>query len=240
MILAMNTLKNCVKLCMPPILLLAKQKLFNTERVTAISLGASPDKQDVELYWDEKYAEILETWGKDTVWNEVQLLFSGLSGRVLDIACGTGPTIKILNQMPDLDVHGFDLSDVLIERAKGKGILGNKLKVADATKACYTKGEFDYSFSIGSIEHFTEDGIDLFLKNAAYYTRHYSFHMLPANMNGLDKGWEKTSQSYFNNSISWWLKKFEPHFAKVHVVDSAWSALDQKGKWLICKCHNHV
>lgn len=236
----MKNLTNCLKLCIPPILLIGKQKLFNPERVKAISLGNCPTEQNVELYWDEKYAELLESWGKDTVWNEIQLIFCGLSGRVLDIACGTGSTIAILNKSSDLDIHGFDLSDILIRRAKNKGIIHEKLKVADATQVCYLRKEFDYSFSIGSIEHFTENGIDLFLKNAAYYTRRYSFHMLPVNTNGIDKGWEKTSQSYFNNSTNWWLKKFEPHFAEVRVVNSAWAALDQKGIWLICKCHERV
>jgi len=233
-------IKKYAKLCIPPILLLAKQKCFTTTKSIVISLGDRPVEQDVELYWNEEYADILEKWGEGTVWQEVQLLFAGLKGRVLDIACGTGPTIEILSRLSGLDVHGFDLSDVLIRRAKEKGISPDKLRVADATLRCYAAKEFDYSYSIGSIEHFTEEGIDLFLQNAAYYTRRYSFHMLPVNVNGIDKGWEKTSQSYFNNSVEWWLNKFRPHFADIRVVASGWSALDQQGKWFVCRCRDYV
>ena len=235
-----DAFKKYAKLCIPPIILLAKQKLFTTTKSLVISLGDRPVEQDVELYWNEEYADILEKWGEGTVWQEVQLLFAGLEGRVLDIACGTGPTIEVLSRLSGLDVHGFDLSDVLIRRAVEKGILPHKLKVADATLRCYAAKEFDYSYSIGSIEHFTEGGIELFLQNAAYYTSRYSFHMLPVNINGIDKGWEKTSQSYFNNSVEWWLTKFRPHFVDISVVDSAWSALDQQGKWFVCKCRDNV
>ncbi len=231
------TLKAIAKSLIPPILLTARTKLLSRPKSLVRSLGQSPDKQDTDLYWDENYADVLENWGRDTVWQEIQLLFSGLRGRVLDIACGTGPTIDILNKFPGLEVHGFDLSDVLIRRAIAKGISADRVRVGDATNAIYGDGEFDYSFSIGSIEHFTEDGITKFLANAARYTKRYSFHMLPANKNGVNKGWEKTSQSYFNNSVAWWMEKFSPHFKEVIVVDSAWAALDQKGKWFICHCN---
>ncbi|MDX2045552.1 MAG: class I SAM-dependent methyltransferase [Chitinophagaceae bacterium] len=230
----MSKMKEYVKLLVPPVFLHLKRKLNSGNSFKALSLGERPDKQDIDLYWDESYANVLEEWGKDNVWIEIELIFSTLKGKVLDIACGTGPTIQILNRNPNLEVHGFDISDLLIKRAIQKGILESRLKVADATKISYAENEFDYSFSIGSIEHFTEEGIDLFIRNSAYYTREYSFHMLPANRDGKDKGWEKTEQSYFNNSVRWWMKKFEKHFSDIKVIDSTWAALDQQGKWFVC------
>jgi len=226
--------KRFIKLFLPPILLKLNQKIKSDNSLKAISLGDRPAKQDIDLYWDEQYANVLEEWGKGTVWIEIELIFATLKGKVLDIACGTGPTIEVLNKYADLELHGFDISDLLINRAIQKGIQKGRLKVADATKICYSQNEFDYSYSIGSIEHFTEEGIDLFLQNAAYYTKEYSFHMLPANKDGIDKGWEKTEQSYFNNSVDWWMKIFKRHFSDIRVVDSTWAALDQQGKWFIC------
>jgi ubiquinone/menaquinone biosynthesis C-methylase UbiE len=231
-----GNLKNILKQILPPIVINARRKLMsNPKGMKAVSLGKTSDKQDLDLYWDEDYANVLEEWGRGTVWTEIELIFSTLQGKVVDIACGTGPTIEILNKNRQLEVHGFDISDLLIERAKKKGILSERLKVADATLKVYEENEFDYSFSIGSIEHFTEEGIDLFIKNAAFYTKQFSFHMLPANMNDIDKGWEKTSQSYFNNSVNWWMGFFTKYFSSVYVVDSTWAALDQQGKWFICK-----
>ena len=171
-------IKEIVRQLLPPIILSTRRKLLtNSKGIVAISLGKTTDKQDLDLYWDENYADVLEEWGKGTVWNEVQLIFSSLEGSVLDIACGTGPTIEILNGNKNLEVHGFDISDLLIERAKKKGILSDRLKVADATWTTYDEDRFDYSFSIGSIEHFTEEGIDLFLKNAAFYTKKHGIRI---------------------------------------------------------------
>src|SRR5262249_5795990 len=96
-------------------------------------------------------------------------------------------------------------------------------------------GEFDYSYSIGSIEHFTLEGIHAFLGNAAHYTKDTSFHMLPVNRDGLDRGWEKTEQSYFNNSVAWWTDIFRRHFSDVTILDSTWAGLDQRGKWFVCR-----
>ena len=59
-----------------------------------------------------------------------------------------------------------DISDFLINKAKQKGIPSEKLVVCDATKLKYKENSFDYSFSIGSLEHFTEDQIEKFLISA--------------------------------------------------------------------------
>src|SRR5690349_17908582 len=107
---AMNsTTKKYIKLFLPPILFKMRQKMNNGKAFKAVSLGERPDKQDIDLYWDESYANVLEEWGKDTVWIEIELMFSTLKGKVLDIACGTGPTIEILGKNPNLEVHGFDI-----------------------------------------------------------------------------------------------------------------------------------
>jgi len=196
---------------------------------------ATPRVQDLDIYWDADFADELEAWGRNTVWPEVDLLFAALEGKVLDIACGTGQAMTVLGRNGNLDVYGFDISERLIDRALGKGIPASRLEVADATVRSYAENEFDYSCSIGSIEHFTEDGIHRVLANAAYYTRHYSFHMLPVNRDGLDRGWEKTKQSYFNNSVEWWQSMFRPHFAEVTVFGSSWAGLDQIGKWFVCR-----
>jgi SAM-dependent methyltransferase len=195
----------------------------------------TPSRQDLDIYSDSDFADELEEWGRNTVWIEVDLIFSALKGKVLDIACGTGQTMAILRRNPNLDVYGFDISERLIERALAKAIPRAHLKVADATVRSYGEDEFDYSFSIGSIEHFTEAGIHAFLDNAAHCTRLCSFHMLPVNRDGIDKGWEKTKQSYFNNSVDWWLSIFRPHFAQVTVLRSTWAGLDQIGKWFVCR-----
>jgi SAM-dependent methyltransferase len=196
--------------------------------------GAAPEHQDLGVYWDPKMAALLETWGIGNAWNEIQLLLVNVEGRVLDIACGTGKVMTLLAPYPQLEVHGFDISDFLIGKALARGIPRDRLTIADATKTGYPDRAFDYGYSIGSLEHFTEDGIVAFCAETHRIIRRASFHQIPTSRSGRDEGWIKTLQSYHNNSVGWWLERFHTAFAKVHVFDSAWNDKISVGKWFVC------
>jgi cyclopropane fatty-acyl-phospholipid synthase-like methyltransferase len=198
-------------------------------------LSGKPVAQTLGLYSEEAFANSLESWGKDTVWKEISLLMAPLQGRVLDIACGTGAVMRVLSGNKHLDIYGFDISEKLIERATGKGIDKTRLKVADATKQNYAEKEFDYSYSIGSLEHFTEEGIDGFLKCASIQTKIASFHMIPTQFYNRNDGWIENGQTYWNNSVEWWMEHFSRHFDHVQIHDSTW--VDEGvsvGKWFVC------
>ena len=196
--------------------------------------SGNPEKQDLDLYWDANYVDALDEWGKDNVWNEIQMFLPCAKGKVLDIACGNGVTIKILEKYKELQIHGFDISDLLIDKAVKKGIPKERLKVADATKTDYPTDEFDYSYSIGSLEHFTLEGIDQFLAECARYTKTASFHMIPISRIGVNEGWMKTKQSFFNNSDEWWVEKFKKHFTSVYSIASKWEDEISFGRWFVC------
>ena len=224
--------KSIVKEFVPPVVFSLRRKLHNK----LINLGEKPTQQDLDIYWDENYANTLDSWGKGTVWVEIVLIFLTLEGKVLDMACATGSAIEILSKKnSNIDIYGFDISDLLINIAIEKGIDETKLKVADATVTTYLENEFDYSYSIGALAHFTLEGINLFLKNAAFYTKKFSFHQIPINKYETDNGWVKYEESYFQNSTEWWLKKFEKYFSKVDVLESTWTGYELIGKWFICK-----
>nr|WP_242024857.1 class I SAM-dependent methyltransferase [Leptolyngbya sp. FACHB-60] len=157
-----------------------------------------------------------------------------LEGKVLDIACGTGRTMEILSKFPNLDLYGVDISDLLIGKAKQRGFSDKKLKISDATKTNYIDSSFDYSYSIGSLEHFTEDGILKFITESYRITKASSFHMLPVSRSNQNEGWMKTLQSFHNNSIEWWLDKFKQVYPTVYVLDSQWNDDISIGKWFIC------
>jgi len=192
-------------------------------------------KQDLDLYWDPKMADLLETWGEAHVWKEVRLLFWRSRGKVLDIACGTGRTMEILASNVDLEIHGCDISDLLIGRAEARGLARERLKVADATDlACYETGAFRHSYSIGSLEHFTEEGIAGFVRESHRVTTGFSAHMIPLSRSGEDEGWMKTVQSFFNNSEAWWRAKFETHYDRVVFLPSGWDDRISVGTWVLC------
>lgn len=196
----------------------------------------NPEQQELAIYWDDDFAALLDTWGEKTVWKEIPLLLAACRGRVLDIACGTGKVIEILARTaPRLEVHGCDISDKLIGQAIARGIPADRLKVCDATDSGYADGEFDYGYSIGSLEHFTEEGIVKTIKECYRTVKGVSFHLVPVSKSGRDEGWVITKpQSYFNNSVQWWLDKFRSAYETVYVVDSAWECPTQAGKWFVC------
>ncbi len=228
-------MKKFIKLFCPPILLSIIRKFKRKAKQNKFISNPDSSNQDLDIYWTDDMANQLETWGIDNTWNEIECLLVKCKGKVLDIACGTGVNIKALERFEFLDLYGFDISDLLLQKARDKGIRNDKLKLADATKTDYSNDEFDYSYSIGSLEHFTEEGIELFLKECSRYTSKASFHMIPVSENNLNNGWIKRGQSYFNNSENWWLEKYQKHFSKVYVINSGWKDVEVSiGKWFVC------
>ncbi len=211
------------------------RKVQESSPVPAARLIAiDPTGQDLGIYWNPEMAELLDTWGLGNVWNEIQLLLVNCSGRVFDIACGTGKAMEVLSKYPALDLYGCDISDLLISKAIQRGLPQSHLVVTDATQTPYANDHFDYAYSIGSLEHFTEEGIGKFLVECRRITARTSFHQIPISKSGTDEGWVSDFQSYYNNSVDWWLKKFEAVYPSVHVLDSCWSGDTSFGKWFIC------
>lgn len=191
--------------------------------------------QDVELYWDEDFAQALETWGEGNAWKEIELLMADRKGKVLDIACGTGKVMQILSSFPEIEIYGCDISDLLIGKAIKRGIPPERLKVCDATQTGYQDDFFDYAYSIGSLEHFTEEGIYKFLQECRRIVKNTSFHQIPVSRGGQNEGWIQPLQSYHNNSVDWWLEKFRTAYKDVYVIGSLWEDKISVGKWFVCK-----
>lgn len=227
-------MKSVIRELCPPIAWRALQRLKTSVSARKRAFG-NGRVQDLAVYWDPAMAQVLETWGEGNVWDEIQLLLVNCRGRVLDIACGTGKTMAVLAPMTWLDLHGFDISDMLIQKAVDRGVPRERVRVADATKMPYTDREFDYSYSIGSLEHFTEAGIEQCVQEAARVTRVASFHMMPTSRSGRDEGWLKTFQSFHNSSVNWWEQRLRKGFSEVLVLPSKWSDDISIGKWFVCR-----
>lgn len=196
--------------------------------------AVDPSRQDLGIYWDPKMAKILETWGEGNVWHEILFLMANCRGKALDVACGNGTVIQRLGLFPGLEVHGCDISDFLIEKAKKSGISPEKLTVCDATRLPYPTGAFQYSYSIGSLEHFTEKGIDECFSETARVTTGASYHFMPVSRSGKNEGWMKTLQSFHNCSVDWWTGKLRKHFSRVVDLPSLWSDDISLGRWFLC------
>jgi ubiquinone/menaquinone biosynthesis C-methylase UbiE len=191
-------------------------------------------EQDLDIYWNDEMANILETWGENNAWKEIQFLIVNCNGRILDIACGTGKTIDILAKYSSCEIYGCDISDFLIQKAINRGISEKHLKVCDATRTGYENNFFNFSYSIGSLEHFTEEGIEQFIIETSRITKISSFHMIPVSRSGANEGWIKTLQSFHNNSSDWWMEKFKSVYGKIYLLDSSWEDDISVGKWFVC------
>jgi ubiquinone/menaquinone biosynthesis C-methylase UbiE len=197
------------------------------------------DRQDTDIYFDPAFAEILETWATKNAWREIQFLLGGRSGKVLDLACGTGRTHDFLKRFTGLEYYGCDISSMLIDRAIQRGIRAERLRVEDATKLDYADGEFDYLFSIGSLEHFTLAGLRSTLSECRRVCPGINFHHIPVSLSGLNEGWITPYQSYWNNSRKWWDKIFAEVFGdNVWVMSSKWADIQSRGAWFICGDEN--
>ena len=225
--------KQIVKDFLPPILLRnilkIREKNFS-KKIYKHNSGV----QNLDIYWDAEMAAALETWGEGSAWDEIEMLMTGLHGKALDIACGTGKVMCILENLQNLEIHGCDISDFLLMKAEEKGVSKNRLVCCDAQKMNYSRHEFDYAYTIGSLEHFTEEGITSLLKEANRVAKKMSFHMIPVSKSNLDEGWIQPYQSYYNNSIDWWLNLAKPIFPRVTYLNSKWNDPRSLGIWLIC------
>ena len=195
----------------------------------------NPVEQQLEVYNEESFAEELRYWGEENVWPELEFLLCLKSGKVLDMCCGVGGTIHKLKKYKNIEVYGFDISEFLISKAIDSGINPERLKVANAIETGYEENFFDYTFSIGSLEHFTENDISLFLEETKKITKYYTMHQIPIARNESFNGWLELDQSYFNMSEEWWMMKFKKYFVDVQVIDSSWEDPISLGKWFICR-----
>ncbi len=196
------------------------------------STGTEPA---LAVYSDPHFAKTVSAWGKGTAWTEIQYFLSMCHGRVLDMGCGPCTVHEDLKPLTQCEIHGCDISPYLIQAAIASGIPASRLTVCDATKTPYRDGGFDHVFSIGSLEHFTEAGIGGFLKEGRRVARGFSFHQIPTARDGRDQGWLRLDQSYFNNSVEWWLRRFSAVYPHVHVLDSRWRDPISLGKWFVCE-----
>jgi len=224
--------KSFIKSLCPPILI----PVFRRIKQIPIFQKGTTTEQDLGVYWDPEFAEVLDTWGEGNVWNEIQLFMVGRKGKVLDIACGTGKTMGILSKFNDLELYGCDISELLLSKAAEKNAIPTeRLRACDATKLPYADNEFVCAYSIGSLEHFTEDGIVKFLSECHRTVSHISFHQHPVSRSGKNEGWITMTQSYHNNSVDWWMEKYESVYESVYVLDSIWEDEISLGKWFVCE-----
>lgn len=228
-------MRNLFKKILPPFIVNIYREIYIRSLIYKNKKFVNQDKQDIDIYDTELTAEKLSEWGKDTTWNEIQMFFASKTGKVLDLACGTGINILDIKKInPKIDIYGCDISQSLINICIKSGLDENKLICTNGINIKFEENYFDYSYSIGSLEHFTEDGLDKMISKLHFITKNHSIHMMPVSKKNVNEGWIKTYQTFHNNSVHWWVGKFKKKFSKVDVINSSWNDHISVGKWFVC------
>lgn len=228
-------MRNFFKRIVPPLLVDIYREIYIKNLISKNKKLIDKNKQDIKIYDTKLTADKLNEWGKGTTWNEIQMFFISKKGKILDLACGTGLNILDLKKLnPDAEIYGCDISQNLINICIDSGIDKKMLICKDATQIEFGENFFDYSYSIGSLEHFTEQGLEDIIKKLYFITKKYSIHMMPVSKRNANEGWIKTYQTFHNNNTDWWIGKFKKNFSKVDVINSSWEDHISIGKWFIC------
>ena len=223
------------KKIIPPILIDIYRDIYIKSLIAKNKKFVVYDKQDTKIYDTNLTAEKLSDWGKGSTWNEIQMFFVSKKGNILDVACGTGLNMRDIKKLsPEASIYGCDISQNLIDICLKSGIDSQKLICSDAVNIDFPENFFDYSYSIGSLEHFTETGLNDVIEKLHHITKNYSIHMMPVSKKNQNEGWIKTYQTFHNNSVEWWVNKFRKKFSHVLVIDSSWNDHISIGKWFVC------
>lgn len=191
---------------------------------------------NARIYARPEFSErLLNHWGEATVWNEVKLLVAPCRGRGLDIACGTGEVIRQLGAFEHCAIWGCDMVDVLIARARQKGILEERLAVCDASELPYSDRFFDFAYSVGSFHCMQSEAVIIAaLKESRRVTKQAFFFQVATSRRNRDEGLIRSHQYFFNNSVGWWQGRCADVYEHVFVCDSQWQDAVSVGKWFLC------
>lgn len=228
-------MRSFFKRIIPPILIDLYRDIYIKSLIAKNKKFVFHDQQDTKIYDTDLTAEKLSEWGKGSTWNEIQMFFVSKKGNILDVACGTGLNMRDIKKLsPEANIYGCDISQNLIDICLKSGIDSKKLICSDAIDINFPENFFDYSYSIGSLEHFTEKGLNDVIEKLHFITKNYSIHMMPVSKKNQNEGWIKTYQTFHNNSVEWWVNKFRKKFSNILVIDSSWNDHISVGKWFVC------
>ena len=127
----------------------------------------------VEQFEREKYAAI---WARgdytsSTAINYAESLLGKVGGYVLEIGCGKGVSMGILNKEPGIKCSGVDIT---LAGCRG---LKNVFEAA-AWALPFETNSFDYSFSTDTFEHFPPEYISAAISEISRVTRSKTFHFI--------------------------------------------------------------
>ena len=111
--------------------------------------------------YGERHMERYRAFRNDTLLRVLDNNSPETSARVLEVGCGTGPTLAFLAEArPDYKLFGIDASETMLRQAVAKGVSFQRrpaLAIADAARLPYPDNQFDVLYATRFIHQFPHE-----------------------------------------------------------------------------------
>jgi SAM-dependent methyltransferase len=166
-----------------PLFDLVLRNRSETKKVEVKEALAKIEKQSQE------YFAQLDNWDEILLRDNYEVIKALDQGSVLDLGCGTGRLLKLLEQS-GRQVEGVDKNDIALGFCKKKGLTVHKLDLEDGTLP-FEDASFDNVISVHALEHLTN--IEPMVKEAKRVGRKKVILLIP-----LGQRWDKTHKQKFD------------------------------------------
>ncbi len=100
--------------------------------------------------------QLLKSWFMKALKKTINLIKIKENSKILDIGCGTGNLLKILeDENKNLEIYGIDISEKMLEIAKTK-LKISKLSIQSAENIDFKDNSFDLVFSTEAFHHYSD------------------------------------------------------------------------------------
>ena len=131
--------------------------------------------------------------------------------RILDVGCGKGFLLYDFTKVvPDLELHGIDISEYAIANAKDE--IKDCLQVANATSLPYPDNYFDFVFSITTLHNLHCYDLDKALREIQRVSKKNKYICVESYRNEEEKAnllyWQVTCEAFNTpEEWDWWFKQ---------------------------------
>jgi len=149
-------------------------------------------------------------------WEKVARAMVGQYGikpgdKILDVGCGKGFLLYDFTKVvPDLELHGIDISEYAIANAKEE--IKDRLQVGNATSLPYPDNYFDFVFSITTLHNLPCYDLDKALREIERVSKKNKYICVESYRNEEEKAnllyWQVTCEAFNTpEEWEWWFKQ---------------------------------
>lgn len=131
--------------------------------------------------------------------------------KILDVGCGKGFLLYDFTKVvPDLELHGIDVSEYAIANAKEE--IKDRLQVGNATSLPYPDNYFDFVFSITTLHNLHCYDLDKALREIERVSKKHKYICVESYRNEEEKAnllyWQVTCEAFNTpEEWEWWFKQ---------------------------------